>query len=237
MEHTGASFARPVLPAFEKFQFVRPLPDPFQWSDGSGRSTRFTDWSRRRAEIKAEIEHYGIGQKPPRPQDITAKYADGTLTVKMTENGEMLTLTSRIQMPSGDGPFPAVIGIGRGSGSLPGDIFASRNISRVSFNFGQVMSHTQKRGKEPINRLYPDLTYIGAYSAWSWGVSRLIDGLEIVKDDLPIDVEHRAVTGCSFAGKMALPPRASADSLMMCEGHRRLTNVGSRIAQVLGILI
>jgi CubicO group peptidase (beta-lactamase class C family) len=204
VEHTGASFARPVLPAFEKLQFVRPLPDPFQWSDGSGRSTRFTDWSRRRAEIKAEIEHYGIGQKPPRPKDITASYADETLTVKVTENGETLTLTARIQLPSGNGPFPAVIGIGRGSGSLPGEIFASRNIARVSFNFGQVMSHTQKRGKEPINRLYPDLTYMGAYSAWSWGVSRLIDGLQLAKDDLPIDLEHLAVTGCSFAGKMAL---------------------------------
>jgi hypothetical protein len=32
----------------------------------------------------------------------------------------------------------------------------------------------------------------------------LIDGLELVKDDLPIDLEHIAITGCSFAGKMAL---------------------------------
>ena len=97
-----------------------------------------------------------------------------------------------------------MIGIGRGSGSLPSDIFASRKIARIPFNFGQVMAHTQTRGKEPINRLYPDLTYIGAYSAWSWGVSRLIDGLELVQDDLPIDLKHLAVTGCSFAGKMAL---------------------------------
>lgn len=36
------------------------------------------------------------------------------------------------------------------------------------------------------------------------GVSRLIDGLELVSDDLPIDLEHLAITGCSFAGKMAL---------------------------------
>jgi hypothetical protein len=48
------------------------------------------------------------------------------------------------------------------------------------------------------------LTYIGAYSAWSWGISRIIDGLELVEDELPIDRKHLAVTGCSFAGKMAL---------------------------------
>ena len=68
--------------------------------------------------------------------------------------------------------------------SLPTDIFTSRKIARIPFNFGHVMSHMQTRGKEPINRLYPGLTYISAYSAWSWGVSRLIDGLELVKDSL-----------------------------------------------------
>jgi hypothetical protein len=45
---------------------------------------------------------------------------------------------------------------------------------------------------------------MGAYSAWPWGVSRLIDGLELVQDDLPIDLSRLAITGCSFAGKMAL---------------------------------
>ncbi|MCA9057864.1 MAG: hypothetical protein KDA85_05175, partial [Planctomycetaceae bacterium] len=183
---------------------MRPLPDPFAWSDGSGRSTRFADWSRRRAEIKAEIEHYGIGIKPPRPEDISAEYTDGQLSVAVTVNGKTLTLTARVTLPDGDGPFPAVIGIGRGSGSLPSEIFSSRRVAQIAFNFGQVMSHTQKRGQEPINRLYPELTHIGAYSAWSWGISRLIDGLELVQDELPIDLSHLAVTGCSFAGKMAL---------------------------------
>lgn len=204
VEHTGAKFEPPALPTIENLSVIRPLPDPFEWSDQSGRSTAFKDWSRRRAEIKSEIEHYGIGKKPDRPEDLTADYSDGVLTVKITENGETLTLTARIELPDGDGPFPAVIGIGRGSGSLPADIFARRNVARIAFNFGQVMSHTQRRGQEPINRLYPELTYIGAYSAWSWGISRVIDGLELVEDKLPIDRKRLAVTGCSFAGKMAL---------------------------------
>ncbi len=37
-------------------------------------------------------------------------------------------------------------------------------------------------------------THIGAYCAWSWGVSRLIDGLEHVQKDLPIDLKHLAIT-------------------------------------------
>jgi len=204
VENTGANFPKPVLPSLSELPTIHPLTDPFEWSDRSGRDTSFASWSRRRAEIKVEIEHYEIGPKPARPQDITASYSRGKLRVNVTVNGNTLTLTSPVALPSGDGPFPAVIGIGRGTGSLPSSIFTSRGIATIAFNFGQVMAHTQTRGKEPINKLYPDLTYMGAYSAWSWGVSRIIDGLELVSADLNIDLKHLAVTGCSFAGKMAL---------------------------------
>jgi hypothetical protein len=205
VENTGVDCTKPPLPTLSELPVVKPLTDPFAWSDGSGRDTTFAGWVRRRAEIKAELENYEIGPKPDRPDTITASFADDTLTVNITENGETLTLTSAITLPEGDGPFPAVIGIGYGgAGSLPSDIFTSRNIAIIPFNFGQVVAWQQVRGNEPINRLYPDLTYAGAYSGWSWGVSRLIDGLELVSDDLPIDLEHLAITGCSFAGKMAL---------------------------------
>lgn len=204
VEHTGAEYPTPVLPAFNDLPTIDPLTDPFEWSDGSERSTDFADWERRRAEIAAEIQHYEIGEKPTRPEDITASYENGVLTVNITVDGNTLTLTSAITLPQGDGPFPAIIGMGGPTGSLPADIFSSRDIAQIPFNFGQVMAHTQTRGSEPINALYPDLTYIGAYSAWPWGVSRLIDGLELVAEDLNIDLSHLAVTGCSFAGKMAL---------------------------------
>jgi alpha-glucuronidase len=203
-EHTGAGFPPPPLPAKADLPVIEPLTDPFMWSSGGGRVSRFDEWSRRRAEIKAEIEHYEIGRKPDRPQDINARYENGTLTVNVTVNGQTLTLTSEVTLPSGGGPFPAIIGIGRGSGSLPADIFTSRDVALITYHFEQVMAHTQKRGQEPINRLYPELIHMGAYSAWSWGVSRLIDGLELVRKDLPVDLSRLAVSGCSFAGKMAL---------------------------------
>ncbi len=203
-ENSGKEFATPVLPNLDELPVVEKLTDPFEWSDGSGRSTKFSDWSRRRNEIGAEIQHYEIGPKPERPDSISATFINDTLTVNITVNGQTLTLISAVILPEGDGPFPVVIGIGRGSGSLPSEIFSQRNIAQVPFNFGQVMAWEQKRGSEPINNLYPDLTYMGAYAAWSWGVSCLIDGLELVSDDLPIDLHHLAITGCSFAGKMAL---------------------------------
>lgn len=204
VENTCNDCPKPVLPSLAELPVIEPLTDPFSWSDGSGRVASFEDWRKRRAEIKAEIEHYEIGVKPQRPDTITARYADGVLTVDITQNGQTLTLTSEISIPSGNGPFPAIIGIGRPTGSLPAEIFKQRNIATITFNFAQVMSHTQTRGNEPINRLYPELTYIGAYSAWPWGVSRLIDGLELVAGQLPIDLKRLAISGCSFAGKMAL---------------------------------
>ena len=204
VENRGATFSEPVLPDLDELPEVENLTDPFEWSDGSGRSTKFSDWSKRRNEIAAEIQHYEIGPKPDRPDTITATFENDTLRVYVTVNGKTLTLESAVILPEGEGPFPAVIGVGRGSGSLPSDIFSSRNIAQIPYNFGQVVAWQQKRGEEPINELYPDLTYMGSYAAWPWGVSRLIDGLELVQDKLPIDLNHLAITGCSFAGKMAL---------------------------------
>ena len=53
-------------------------------------------------------------------------------------------------------------------------------------------------------KFYGDKNQNGDYSAWSWGVSRLIDGLALIAKDNNLDMSKIAVTGCSYAGKMAL---------------------------------
>jgi len=206
VENTGAKFPRPVMPELSKLPVIEPLTDPFEWSDGSGRSTKFKDWARRRAQIGEEIQFYEIGDKPNRPDTISATISDSNvLIVIVVRNGETLKLTSQLTYPSsGTGPFPAVIGVGFGSGSLPPSIFTDNGVAQISFKFWEVMSHTQKRGSEPFNKLYPENLSIGAYAAWSWGVSRIIDGLELVSKTSKIDMKHLGMTGCSFAGKMAL---------------------------------
>ena len=61
------------------------------------------------------------------------------------------------------------------------------------------------RGEHHFDRLYPQLTKNGAYSEWAWGMSRLIDGLQQLGAEVTkIDTRHIGVTGCSYAGKMAL---------------------------------
>ncbi|HZL41776.1 MAG TPA: hypothetical protein VFD66_00680, partial [Verrucomicrobiae bacterium] len=208
VENTGTNCAAPPLPPLGQLRLVQPLPDPFMWADWSGRSTNFADWECRRAEIKAQIENYEIGPKPAvDPGNVTAGYTNGILTVYVTVNGKTLTLTSQVLLPSGSGPFPAVIGMNSPNGSIPSSLFTSRNIARITFNHNQVTVYGNQQNTDPYYQLYgPALNSnnTGQYSAWAWGVSRLIDGLQLVTNVLPIDVKHLCVTGCSYAGKMAL---------------------------------
>src|SRR5690606_5504614 len=134
------------------------------------------------------------------------------------------------------GPFPAVIGMGGPSGSLPAEIFRGRGIAGIPFDFGQVMAHSQRRGSEPINAVSSDRIEIGAHGAWPWGVSRLIDGLELVADDLDIDLERLAVTGCSFAGKMALCSGALDERIALTIAQEAGGGGGAawRVSQTLG---
>ena len=204
-EYTNDNFQLPEILPIDKLPEIATLPDPFAWADGSGRSTDFKDWKRHRFEIAHQLQHYELGMKPVTPRDsIEATLNNDTLRVIVHENGEVLLLTAPIKYPEGNGPFPAIIGIGRSTGALPEQLFDKRKIAQITFDFIQVMSHTQKRGNEPINRLYPEQTEMGSYCAWSWGISRLIDGLEKVGKKSRIDLSHLAISGCSFAGKMAL---------------------------------
>ncbi len=207
IENTGTDYPKPTFPSFSNLPAIQALPDPFEWSDGRGRVSNFSDWRYRRAEIGAQIQEYEVGAKPIRPDTITASYSGGVLTVIVTVNGKTLTLTSQVILPAGTGPFPAVIGMNSPSGSVPSTVFSSRNIAQITFSHNQVTTYNSPQDSDPYYVLYgPGLTIdnTGQYSAWAWGVSRIIDGLELVQTVLPIDLKHIAVTGCSYAGKMAL---------------------------------
>ncbi|MBC7387804.1 MAG: T9SS type A sorting domain-containing protein [Opitutaceae bacterium] len=180
------------------------LPDPFSLNNGVRVST-FNDWTCRRNQIKSEIEQYEIGPKPSKPVNVTATYSGGKLTVTVVNNQQTLVLTSNVTMPTGTGPFPVVIGMNAPSGQLSASLFSG--VIQIPFNHDQVVSYGGGAGTinagDPYFKLYPG-TNIGKYSAWSWGISRLIDGIEIVKAQMNADPKKICVTGCSYAGKMAL---------------------------------
>lgn len=100
VENTGAEYEDPAMPSASQLPSISKLPDPFEWSDRSGRISSFCEWSKRRNEIKREIEHYEIGDKP-KFEKLTASYSNGTLTVIVSDGGRSLTLTSKLSVPSG----------------------------------------------------------------------------------------------------------------------------------------
>jgi fibronectin type 3 domain-containing protein len=228
-EFTGTNFpplTLPTVPPVNIFPLIQPLPDPFTWAndplDTNGtRSINYYDWSHHRAEIKAEIEAYEIGPKPAVdiPTQVTASYSggttpgtSGTLTVHVTANGSNLTLTSAVSIPAAaTAPYLVCIGMNSSYGSLNSSDLTSRGIVGVTFSHNQVTTYGSPANTDPYYRLYGpgtpqsyNINNTGQYSAWAWGVSRLIDGLTLVTNTLPVDLQHIMVTGCSYAGKMAL---------------------------------
>lgn len=205
--NTGAEYPDPVFPSAAQCPTISGLPNPFEFSDGSGVVESFCQWSQRRNEIKREIEHYEIGDIPAF-ESVDATYSGGTLTVTVKNGGKTLKLTAKISVPSGSGPHPVVIGMDGNTGSLSSSYFSK--CIQVPFTHTQIAEYNSglnnggKSQSDPFFQFYPNSFHKGDYCAWSWGISRLIDGLEIVKDQINADLGHIAVTGCSYAGKMAL---------------------------------
>jgi hypothetical protein len=194
-ENTGAGC---VVTAGE-LEDNEKLPDPFAMNDGT-RITSKAEWACRRNEIKLDVEKYEIGPKPEPPM-VEASVSGGTLSVNVTTSAGMITLTSTVGMASGSGPHCVAIGMNGNSSHISGCV-------QVPFRHDQVVKYAYDSStsqSDPFSKASPELwNKVSNYAAWSWGISRLIDGLEQVKDELDIDMTKIGVHGCSYAGKMAL---------------------------------
>lgn len=204
VENTGAEYAMPLMPHPSQLPVIRELPDALQ-----GVST-FADWAHRRSDISHMMQHYGLGRKPAmEPGQVKARMDADTLEVTVTVGGQSLTLRSAIHYPK-VGQAPYALMIGTSMNSLPRQLFQDRPIALMTFHERQVVNYGQfgphlERGQHPFDQLYPSLTTNGAYIDWAWGLSRLLDGLQMLGPDVTkIDMKHIGVTGCSYAGKMAL---------------------------------
>ncbi len=205
VENTGAHYPAPPMPDAAALPEVRDLPDALEGV------ASFADWAKRRSDIGHMIQHYGIGTKPTVESHQVKAHMEGdtALVVEVTVGTEQLTLRSVIQYPKvGQPPYPLMIGTSMMS--LPRQLFEGKPIAIMNYHEKQVNDYGQwgphhERGEHPFDRLYPALTANGAYSEWAWGLSRIIDGLQQLGPEVTrIDTRHIGVTGCSYAGKMAL---------------------------------
>ena len=204
VENTGAQYDAPVMAAPNELPVVRELPDALEGVSG------FADWKKRRSDIAHMIQHYGIGTKPAVGDgQVAARMVGDTLVVYVTVGGHTLRLQSEIRYPKVGRP-PYALMIGTSMMSLPRQLFEERPVAIMNFHEKQVNDYGQfgrhhERGEHDFDRLYPQLKDNGAYSMWAWGLSRLLDGLQQLGPEVTkIDMKHIGVTGCSYAGKMAL---------------------------------
>ena len=203
-ENTGAKFALKKFVSPDKLPVIRSLPDALEGVKD------FSDWERRRNEIGSLIQHYGIGTKPTvKPNQVKARMDGDTLIVDVTVGKETLTLKSHLQYPTTGQP-PYALMIGTDMIAIPRQLMQGRPIATTTFQSAQVNDYKQfgqhhDRGGHHFDRLYPELQQNGAYIEWAWGMSRLIDGLQqLGAEKTKIDTRRIGVTGCSYAGKMAL---------------------------------
>jgi len=196
-EDCGTDCTIPALPAFSALTANDKLPDPFMTIAGTRIASR-SEWQCRRAEISAQIQNYEAGQKNPKdPGAVTATVSGKTLTVNVL--GKSFTVS--ITLPRGDGPFPAIIGLDGMSIPVSGSL-DSLGVAQINFDTNKMGNQSGSRGTGFFYDVNGDKS-VGALMAWAWGVSRVIDALEVTPD-AKIDPKRIGITGCSRNGKGAL---------------------------------
>lgn len=177
------------------------LPDPFKKIDGT-RITSKSDWRCRREEIKKQAEATIYGQKPAKPASVTGTVSSSNITVNVSDSGKSSSFSATVSLPSGSGPFPAVIVVG----GLGADTTTIKAAGVAIINYDPLAvgkEGTARNNKQgAFYSIYGATSGTGLLVAWAWGVSRIIDviqqsGGSIFKSDA------LGVTGCSRYGKGA----------------------------------
>jgi hypothetical protein len=184
------------------------LPDPFLFSSGT-RVKSVSEWAQRREEIVQNFYKSELGEKPGKPT-VTATFQSNSLSITCSEGGKSISFSASITYPSGSGPFPAIITVGGSSIPIPS------NVATIAFNNDDIAAQqdSSSRGNGKFYTLYGSGHSAGALIAWAWGVSRIIDALEITSA-ANIDTKHLGVTGCSRNGKGAFVVGAFDDRIAL----------------------
>lgn len=201
VENEGAGCAVPALPDAGSLPTNARLPDPFRRLDNS-RITTTGDWRCRREEIKRLAEKFIYGEKPAKPQSVTGTVSGSNITVNVSHSGRSSSFSASVQLPSGTGPFPAVVVLG-GFGA---DTAAIRAAGAAVINYDPYSvgrEGTPRNNKQgAFYSIYGNTSPTGLLMAWAWGVSRIIDVIESSGGNV-LRADATGVTGCSRFGKGA----------------------------------
>ena len=201
VEDEGAGCPVPALPDPGALPTNAKLPDPFKKIDGA-RITSRSEWQCRRAEIKKQAERYVYGEKPAKPRTVTGTVTSSSITVNVSHQGRSSSFSARVELPSGTGPFPAVVVLG-GFGADTAAIKAA-GAAVISYDpYAVGKEGTPRSNKQgAFYSIYGSSSSTGLLMAWAWGVSRIIDVIEQSGGNV-LRPDATGVTGCSRFGKGA----------------------------------
>lgn len=188
------------------------LPDPFVTFDGEPVTSR-SQWDCRRNELSQVFQQLQYGLIPGAPDSLNASL-DGTDLVIQAQNGDTaISFSVEINLPeSGDPPYPAMIHFG-GVLIPPAD-----GVADIIFQ-NQELGQTALIPDSPANTglfytLHGQTINAGLQASWVWGVSRIIDALELVPEG-GIDPTRLGVTGCSRDAGAALAAGAFDERIVL----------------------
>ncbi len=189
---------------------VYTLPDLMTFQDGTKVETA-EDWARRRAEIKGLYEYYMYGYLPDGSEEtLTWAISGSTLNITVSREGREVTLAIPFVLPEGDAPqggWPCYIEYSWWGLSEAGQYGATRGYAGFSYSPYIAAADDSSRAGA-FYTLYPygdhPTTQSGALVAWAWGVSKILDALEMgAGEALNINPANNIVGGVSRFGKSA----------------------------------
>ena len=187
------------------------LPDPFTFENGAHVHTK-RQWACRRRELLDLFQRYELGTLPGPPDHLSASMTNSTLAIQTSNNDAApITFSVNVTLPTtGIPPYPAVLAYGALSIPVPA------NIATIVFDNSAFAEQNSlaSRGQGLFYDLFGSNATASALTAWSWGVSRILDALERTPD-AGIDPARVAITGCSRNGKGALVTGAFEDRLAL----------------------
>ena len=177
------------------------LPDPFKRLNGTRISSK-ADWRCQRAETKELAERHIYGQKPAKPATVSGSVTSSRITVDVSDSGRSSSFSATVQLPSGSGPFPAVVVLG-GFGADTATIRAAGAAVITYDPYVVGREGTPRNNKQgAFYSIYGSSSSTGLLVAWAWGVSRIIDVIEQSGGSI-LRANAVGVTGCSRFGKGA----------------------------------
>jgi dienelactone hydrolase len=164
------------------------------------------DWSKRRKEIRAQLEHWLVGRMPPAPDNlraiVTGEKQEGDITVRdvRLEFGpnHRGTLHLQLLIPPGHEPRPVFLTNHNRARPWAATAVARGYIGVIYFAADPIYGYEDDSDK--FIELYPEDDF-SCLARWAWAASRAVDYLYTLPE---VDRRHIAISGHSRNAKQAV---------------------------------